>query len=75
MATAVNYYLRAAFLSDLDKKSYFGTLALREVSVSETGHTCVQVAANTNTEPSEGVHYFTAIFQLAEQTVSHAWKP
>ena len=74
MATAVNYYLRAVFFSDL-QKCYFLTLALREVSVSETGHTCVQVAANTNIEPSEGVHYFTTIFQLAEQTVTHAREP
>lgn len=74
MATAANYYLRAAFFSDLEK-SYFLTFALREVSVSETGRTCVQVGANTNTDPSEGVHYFATIFQLAEQTVTHAWEP
>lgn len=74
MATAANNYLRAAVFSDLEK-GYFLTLALREVSVSETGLTCVQVAANTNTDPSEGVHYFTTIFQLAEQIVTHAWKP
>lgn len=74
LATAANYYLRSAFFSDLEK-SYFLTLALREVSVSETGCTCVQMAANTNTDPSEGVHYFTTIFQLAEQTVTHTWEP
>lgn len=40
MATAANYYLRAAFFSDLGKKKNL-TLALREVSVSETGCTCL----------------------------------
>ncbi len=67
MATAANYYLRAAFFSDLGKK-LFSNLALREVSISETGSTCLQVAANTNTYPCEGVHYFTTIFQQAEHT-------
>lgn len=74
MATAANYYLRAAFFSGLER-GYFLTFALREVSVSETGCTCLQVAANTNTDPSEGAHYYTTVFQLAEQIVTHAWEP
>lgn len=74
MAAAANYYLRAAFSSHLER-SYFLTLALREVSVSETGRSRVQVAANTNTDPCEGECYFTSIFHLAERRVTHAWEP
>ena len=81
MATAANYYLRAAFFSDLGKKKKrkILTLALREVSVSETGCTCLRGGgggtANTNTSPSESVHYFTTAFQLAERIVTHAREP
>lgn len=75
MATAANYYLRAAFFSDLGGRSYFLTFASREVSIPETERTCLHVAANTNTDPSEGVRYFTTTFQLAQQTVTHAWEP
>lgn len=73
-ATAANYYLRAAFFSDLGG-IYFLTFASREVSVSETGRTCLHAAANTNTAPSEGACYVTAVFQLAEQIGTHAWEP
>lgn len=78
MAAAANHYLRAAFFSHLGrrgKKSYFLTFASREVNISETGHTCLHEAANTNTDPSECIRYFTTILQLAEQTVTHAREP
>lgn len=63
------------YKSEKNPKSYFLTFALREVRISVTGCTCLHVAANTNTNPSEGVHYFTSIFRLAEQIVTHVWEP
>lgn len=76
MAAAANHYLRAAFFSHLGGGGgYFLTFASREVNISETGCTCLHEAANSNTDPSECICYFTTILQLAEQTVTHAREP
>lgn len=77
MAAAANHYLRAAFFSHLGRGrgGHFLTFASREVNISETGRTCLREAANTNTDPSECMCYFTTILQLAEQTVTHAREP
>lgn len=64
MAAAANHYLRAAFFSHLGKGgggTYFLTFPSREVNISETGRTCLHEAANTNTDPSECICYFTTI--------------
>lgn len=71
MSAAANYYLRAVFFSGLKKKRmYFLTFAVSEVHAAETGCVCLHVAAKANTNPSEGEHYVTIIFQLPQQTVT-----
>lgn len=75
MATAGNYYLRAAFFSDLDK-SYFQTFALREVSVSENSTYMCTGGWQHGINIHLGVYIILPpYYSWQKQTVTDTWEP